>query len=96
MARCEYRYFNGKTTFDKIKFYNRKDYIAKFGMERSYRDGGVDMIVGITCEGVELPANRRISYKLRPSLHKCDARCTNAKGFNCECSCGGQYHGTGR
>lgn len=25
----------------------------------------------------------------------CDARCTHAKGPNCECSCGGENHGTG-
>lgn len=25
--------------------------------------------------------------------HLCDARCTNAKGSNCECSCGGANHG---
>src|SRR5712691_11736277 len=25
--------------------------------------------------------------------HKCDARCTNAKGYDCECSCGGKNHG---
>ena len=24
---------------------------------------------------------------------KCDARCTSAKGFNCECSCAGANHG---
>jgi hypothetical protein len=23
----------------------------------------------------------------------CDARCTNARGHNCECSCGGKNHG---
>lgn len=27
--------------------------------------------------------------------HKCDARCVNAKGHNCECSCGGANHGKG-
>lgn len=27
--------------------------------------------------------------------HACDARCTDAKGFRCECSCGGQNHGRG-
>lgn len=26
---------------------------------------------------------------------KCDARCTNAKGPNCDCSCGGANHGKG-
>jgi hypothetical protein len=23
----------------------------------------------------------------------CDVRCTDAKGFKCECSCGGTNHG---
>lgn len=27
--------------------------------------------------------------------HKCDARCLNAKGHNCTCSCGGANHGRG-
>lgn len=27
--------------------------------------------------------------------HKCDARCTHARGGNCECSCGGANHGKG-
>jgi hypothetical protein len=27
--------------------------------------------------------------------HKCDVRCTDAKGFRCECSCGGARHGQG-
>ena len=39
------------------------------------------------------PVTRKIEYKSKPSLHKCDARCMNSKGFVCECSCGGKYHG---
>lgn len=31
---------------------------------------------------------------LNPAV-KCDARCTHAKGFKCECSCGGENHGKG-
>lgn len=27
--------------------------------------------------------------------HKCDSRCLNAKGHDCECSCGGKNHGAG-
>jgi hypothetical protein len=27
--------------------------------------------------------------------HKCDARCTGARGHNCECECGGANHGSG-
>ncbi len=26
---------------------------------------------------------------------KCDARCTGARGFTCDCSCGGKNHGAG-
>lgn len=26
----------------------------------------------------------------------CDARCTNASGPSCDCSCSGEHHGTGR
>lgn len=29
---------------------------------------------------------------LNPKV-KCDGRCTHAKGFNCECACGGKNHG---
>jgi len=31
----------------------------------------------------------------RTSEHKCDSRCTNAVGPNCDCSCGGKNHGSG-
>lgn len=33
--------------------------------------------------------------KATVTAHKCDARCTHAKGHVCDCSCGGKYHGTG-
>jgi hypothetical protein len=51
-------------------------------------------IVG-KADGVVLPVTRVITYKSNPSLHKCDARCMNATGGNCECSCGGKNHGAG-
>ncbi len=41
------------------------------------------------------PVTRRIEFKSNPSLHKCDSRCMNARGRNCECSCGGRNHGQG-
>lgn len=31
---------------------------------------------------------------LNPAV-KCNARCTHAVGFQCECSCGGENHATG-
>jgi hypothetical protein len=36
---------------------------------------------------------RKIEFKRFPSFHKCDARCTDAKGHKCECECGGENHG---
>jgi hypothetical protein len=40
-------------------------------------------------------AERVVQFKAFPSLHRCDARCENAKGHNCECACGGANHGKG-
>ena len=42
-----------------------------------------------------LPVTRTIEYKSFPSKHACDARCMNARGRICECSCGGKNHGAG-
>lgn len=50
---------------------------------------------GLNANGARVPADRVIEFKRNPSLHKCDARCQNAKGFKCECSCRGRYHGVG-
>lgn len=50
---------------------------------------------GATHDISMLPVHRVIEFKSNPSLHKCDARCRNARGHSCECSCGGQYHGYG-
>jgi hypothetical protein len=41
-----------------------------------------------------LPVSRSIERPGNPSNHKCDARCLNARGFKCECSCGGKNHGS--
>lgn len=52
-------------------------------------------LVGRDQNGNVQPVTRIIDYKWRnPSLHKCDGRCLHAKGGNCECSCGGQFHGS--
>lgn len=42
-----------------------------------------------------LPVTRCIHYSDKPSLHKCGGKCRSAKGHDCECSCGGQFHGAG-
>lgn len=50
---------------------------------------------GKLADGTTLTCSRKIEFKRNPSLHKCDARCLNAKGHQCECSCGGKNHGKG-
>jgi hypothetical protein len=50
---------------------------------------------GLTADGRRVQVERAITRKSNPSNHKCDARCLNATGFNCECSCGGKNHGAG-
>ena len=37
---------------------------------------------------------REVRGRYNPKL-KCGARCQNATGFDCECSCGGKNHGAG-
>ena len=40
-----------------------------------------------------LPVTRIIRHNSAGKNHKCDSRCTNAKGHDCECACGGAFHG---
>ena len=49
----------------------------------------------MTVDGRRVVVERAIERKANPSNHKCDARCLNATGFKCECSCGGKSHGAG-
>lgn len=49
--------------------------------------------------GGEYCCGRRMTFgflqaRLNPAV-KCNARCTHAVGFSCECSCGGENHATG-
>jgi hypothetical protein len=42
---------------------------------------------------VTVPVTRMVEYKSNPSKHVCGPKCRSAKGHQCECECGGQYHG---
>jgi hypothetical protein len=47
---------------------------------------------------VEMCCNARLKWvmvRAKKTDHECDARCRNAKGGDCECSCGGARHGLG-
>jgi hypothetical protein len=53
--------------------------------------------MGGRCESCgELHAAERIIERgATPSFHRCDARCLYARGTQCECACGGKWHGVG-
>ncbi len=91
----EAKYFRGATELTNIGYENVRLAAERYGeLTKLAKHGQVP--TGRTPEGKRVMADRVIFYKLRPSLHKCDARCTNAKGHNCECSCGGANHGINR
>lgn len=66
---------------------------------RDIKQSGVPYRVGRTilarCDkGHRVFSLRYIEGTYSPD-HKCDARCLNAKGWKCRCSCGGANHGRG-
>jgi hypothetical protein len=71
------------------------DFAAKFPGVKGKKCDSFSRWIGKDSNGVVLPITRSIQRKNNPSMHKCDARCLNATGFLCECSCGGKNHGAG-
>lgn len=89
-------YFSGATEVKNVFGLDNAKFAA-IGGERSKhnRYDSFARLAGHPTNGSDaiLPVTRTIFYKSNPSLHQCDARCRHAKGHNCECSCGGQFHG---
>ena len=55
---------------------------------------GLPYVACTNSDGDRVSAVRVVAYKNRnPSKHECGAKCRNATGPNCECSCGGEHHG---
>ncbi len=55
---------------------------------------GSGYMYGFRPDGTQAAVHRVVAFQNHnPSLHKCGARCRNAKGPNCECSCRGEFHG---
>ena len=55
---------------------------------------GYGYVYGMDDNGNYVRVNRVVEYKVKnPSKHVCGARCRGAKCHNCECECGGLYHG---
>lgn len=58
-------------------------------------DGSSAHSSGIYCAHHRYPLRWKAINGVVSEKHVCDARCINAIGPNCECSCGGKNHGAG-
>lgn len=101
MATASVTYYHGETALHTITSERKEKAFARFpDQKRFVKNDSFSVMVGWLPEtdcfknrDEWVPATRRIFFKKNPSLHKCDARCQNAKGHDCECSCGGANHG---
>lgn len=102
MATARTIYFADDGTELRRATLDNKRFADMFPGVKGLRDDSFNKLIGFPA-GVPykfdgtgaIPVARIIYFKTNPSLHKCDARCMNAKGHNCECSCGGKNHGAG-
>jgi len=99
MSTAKVKYFSNTVELILVRPIPNAEFAEKFpGVVGKKYDGYqkyIGFAAGATMDNQALPVTRKIDYKKNPSLHKCDARCRHAKGGNCECSCGGQFHGAG-
>lgn len=93
------KYFNGDIELKIVKPVNNDVFLSLNGVKskHNYYDS-FKRLIGSENDKIDqnkiwLPVTRKVEYKSKPSLHKCDARCQNSKGHVCECECGGKYHG---
>lgn len=90
----DWRYFDGAgDELRGLQTMDKKVFADKFGDVPVRKSDGWSVFVARNRAGELRPVVRSIRFKRNPSLHKCDARCMNAKGHDCECSCGGKNHG---
>ena len=89
------KHFSGTTEISPktVTSMRNNDFAARFGNVKGRKWDSFAKFVGKNEAGEYVPVTRIIFYSTQPSMHKCDARCQNAKGHNCECSCGGENHG---
>jgi len=94
------KYFSGTIELKHAYPMKRASVREKFPVGIIKKFDGFSLLVGTVSGQYDttdfLPVTRIISYKENGSMHKCDARCRCAKGGNCECACGGQFHGSAR
>lgn len=96
MTTHDYKYFSGDK---EVKYYGimrNAEFAENFPGIKPHKSCWYDSfskMIALDSEKQIVPVTRIIRYKKNPSLHKCDSRCMNATGNNCECSCGGANHG---
>lgn len=88
------KYFSETTELQGFRYMKNAAFAAAFPSIAGKRVDSFSKLVGFS-DGKALPVTRIIDFKKNPSLHVCDARCRHAKNGNCECSCGGKFHGVG-
>lgn len=90
-------------TTRKVRYYNLVDAPAACKprlSDRGFEAGMLTLEACGKCGATRLPSGRnavlgrQMTIRLKPD-HKCGAACLNAKGSDCECSCGGLHHGEG-
>jgi len=92
---ADMKYFSGTEQGKGLQMMDNAIFAAKFPGIVGKRADSFTKWVTFNAAGEAMPVTRKIEFKKNPSLHKCDARCRNAKGCQCECSCGGKFHGAG-
>lgn len=94
MPTCIYRCKACNST-RRVQYVGTKHRVGYGRFETTYRraDNGAIGPGGEICCGRRMTFGWLRAY-LNPAV-KCNARCTHAVGFQCECSCGGENHATG-
>lgn len=92
-----FKHFNNDTELTLVFPVRETTVRAKFPAGKIVRSDSFDLLVGTTDGRYDkqnfLPVTRRICYKTNGTKHECGPRCRSATGHNCECSCGGKFHG---
>jgi hypothetical protein len=98
-TRAATKYFSGTVELRGAYSLPRADVRVSFPTGKIQKYDDFNLWVG-TVDGKYstsnfLPVTRIIHYNEAGSKHKCGDRCLNAKRGDCECACGGQFHGAG-
>lgn len=93
--RVEYPIGNSNSGFFRLTYDGRQ--IPAGVWIQSCGGGRPTVYAGDTENGLCSSCGRMMTYgALKSSTnpdHKCDSRCTSARGPQCDCSCGGKNHG---